>query len=152
MTALFSIMLFSQNALAQSVLDKKEIPDALMFSIDDMFSIESAIADSADFSQKDSESHKQYEEKTSTTGLAAFLPYLHLSTIMYYEENNWTIWINGTPYKHDTVSSYFRIIRVSANYVELSVKNETGTFTLIKLKPNQTFIVVSRKIEEGRKQ
>lgn len=112
----------------------REVPDTLMFSIDDLNDIQSRIAGGSDGDRDDS----AIEEAT-----------LYLSTILYYGPNDWTIWINGLPINPGENFRSFQVTDIGPSHVDLLVPLSAQGMRPVRLAPNQTFITSSGTIVEG---
>ncbi|MFA5041240.1 MAG: hypothetical protein WC464_06380 [Bdellovibrionales bacterium] len=72
---------------------------------------------------------------------------IHLGAVLYYGQDDWTLWLQGQKWTPETIRSDIRILEVTANDVRLSIREEHGTDEkIITLKPNQSFEIATGKI------
>jgi len=120
-----------QNASASS-----QIPDTLMFSIDEYNDIQSRIAGSNETGAAD----RSAIEDAS----------LYLSTILYFGPSDWTIWVNGVPITADQEFNSFQVTEIAPTHVQLLVPLSAQGMRPVRLEPNQTFITKSGIVVEGQ--
>ncbi len=146
--AALSIGVWSGHSLAQDVEQDEagseggvdvpissQVPDTLMFSIDDLNEIQSRIAGSGSGDQEDG---SDIEDAS-----------LYLSTILFYDKNDWTAWINGIPIGPGETFQSFTITDIGPSYVELLVPLSAQGMQPVRLAPNQTFVADTGTVVEG---
>jgi hypothetical protein len=107
-----------------------------MFSIDEYNEIQSRIAGAAEDGRKIDTAIEDAD--------------LYLSTIVYNDPKDWTVWINGVPIGPNQDFQSFQVTSITPGYVELLVPLSAQGMRPVKLAPNQTFITKSGAIVEGR--
>jgi len=120
-----------QNASASN-----QVPDTLMFSIDEYNDIQSRIAGS--------------NETGDAASNAIEDASLYLSTILYLGPNDWTIWVNGVPITADQEFNSFQVTEIAPTHVQLLVPLSAQGMRPVRLEPNQTFITKSGIVVEGQ--
>lgn len=116
----------------------RSIPDTLMFSIDELNDARTRAA-SANRNEGERGARDAIEDAT-----------LYLSTILYYGPDEWTIWVNGSPITARQDFSSFEITSIGPDFVELLVPLSAQGMRPVRLSPNQTFVVQSGAVVEGR--
>jgi hypothetical protein len=137
---------FAQDVAPASVQQKdttlvapdRDIPDTLMFDIDEYNEIQGRLASAG-------ESDSQRNGASSIEKAS-----LYLSTILYYGPDEWTIWVNGVPVGPDQDFQSFSVTSVGPNFVELLVPLSAQGMQPVRLSPNQTFIAASGTVVEGK--
>ncbi len=75
---------------------------------------------------------------------------LHLSAIVYFGPQTWTVWLNGGRITPDMRVSGIDIVSVGRDAIELEVRVLTNRLPVsVRLRPNQTFIAATREVVEG---
>lgn len=115
---------------------RRNVPDTLMFSIDELNEIKDRIAGGE--TTKDG----QLQDNETAT--------LYLSSIMYSGPKDWTVWINGAPIGPDQDFQAFQVTDINPRFVELLVPLSVQGMRPVRLEPNQTFITASGIIVEGK--
>ncbi len=128
----------SSAAKGASAIPRAELPDTLMFSIDEVNEIQSRVAAG---SQKAGGGEGSAEGIENAT--------LYLSTILYFGPENWTIWINGRPIGPRQDFQEFKVTAIDAMSVELVVPLSAQGMRPVRLSPNQTFVAKTGDIIEG---
>ncbi len=115
-----------------------DVPDTLMFTIDELNEIQSRIG----IGEEEGAGGVRRAPIEDAT--------LYLSTILYYSPEDWTAWINDVPIgpRQDIIS--FEVTAITPNYVELLVPLSAQGMRPVRLSPNQTFIAKSGAIVEGK--
>jgi hypothetical protein len=116
----------------------RDIPDTLMFDIDEYNEIQSRMASAGDAAT-------QRGDQSSIENAS-----LYLSTIIYYGPKDWTIWVNGVPISPDQDFQSFTVADIGPDFVELLVPLSAQGMAPVKLSPNQTFVVRSGAVVEGQ--
>ena len=115
---------------------RRDVPDTVMFSIDELTEIQTR-------QQGGQISGIEYRSGAIEDAN------LFLSSIVYFGSDEWTFWINGvaiTPsFKVDT----FEVVNISPTHVELIVPLSAAGVRPVHLQPNQTFIGESGRVVEG---
>jgi len=124
------------SAAGAEAKPKRQIPDTLMFTIDEYNDIKDRMAGG-----------EIVEERRQDAMTAESL---YLGSIMYYGPKDWTIWINGTPISPDQDFLAFQVTDISPRYVELLVPLSVQGMRPVRLEPNQTFVSESGLIIEGK--
>lgn len=121
-----------------AVADTK-VPDTLMFATDELTDIQSRIG--------------QAEAGSSSGSMNTFEnASLYLSSILYFGPSDWVIWVNGVPIEPAQDFQAFRVTDISPSSVELLVPLSAMGMRPVRLGPNQTFLVKSGIVVEGRVQ
>lgn len=115
---------------------RRQVPDTLMFTIDDFNDI------------KDRKAGGEVTEEARQQAMSAEA--LYLGSIMYYGPKDWTIWINGAPIGPNQDFQAFQVTEITPRYVELLVPLSVQGMRPVRLEPNQTFITESGITIEGR--
>jgi hypothetical protein len=72
---------------------------------------------------------------------------IHLGAVVYYDPDDWTLWLQGTKWTPETEQSDLRVLEVTANDVRLLWRGENGKEAQeILLKPNQSFEIATGKV------
>lgn len=121
-----------------AIADTK-VPDTLMFATDELTDIQSRIGQ-AD-AGADSASMNSFENAS-----------LYLSSILYFSPTDWVIWVNGKPIEPQQDFQAFRVTEITPSSVELLVPLSAMGMRPIRLGPNQTFLVKTGIVVEGRAQ
>jgi hypothetical protein len=116
---------------------RRQVPDTLMFTIDEY----NEIKDRQAGGEVTNEARQQFEGSNQP---------LYLSSIMYYGPKDWTVWINGTPIGPNQDFQSFQVTEITPRYVELLVPLSVQGMRPVRLEPNQTFISESGIVVEGR--
>lgn len=75
---------------------------------------------------------------------------VQLSALIYAGPSDWSVWLSGVKIIPGQLPPYFSDLRVSPNYVDISVIRSPGVVPVpVRLRPNQTFLVTERRIMEG---
>ncbi len=119
---------------AKSKADR-EIPETLMFSIDELNEIQSRASSGA-----------AGDRNVAAIESAS----LYLSTILYYGPKDWTAWVNGVPISPKEELGSFKITDIGPNFVELLVPLSAQGMRPVRLSPNQSFVVKSGAVVEGQ--
>lgn len=120
-----------------SVFGASNVPDTLMFTIDELNDIQSRIA-GGDVT----------EEVIRTEAIEE--ANLFLSSILYFGPKEWTIWINGLPIGPNQEVDSFEVVNINAAHVEMIVPLSATGMRPVRLEPNQTFISQTGVILEGQ--
>ncbi|MBL8630202.1 MAG: hypothetical protein JNM81_11265 [Rhodospirillaceae bacterium] len=115
---------------------RRQVPDTLMFTIDELNEIKARIA-GGDVTKEAREQQAGNQP-------------LYLNSIMYYGPQDWTIWINGTPIGPNQDFQSFQVTNITPRYVELLIPLSVQGMRPVRLEPNQTFISESGIVVEGR--
>jgi len=129
----------SNAAKEASVMPRAELPDTLMFSIDEVNEIQSRVA----------VGNQAAGEGDGGDGSGIENATLYLSTILYFGPENWTIWINGSPVGPRQDFQEFEVTAIDANSVELVVPLSAQGMRPVRLSPNQTFVAKTGDVIEG---
>lgn len=74
---------------------------------------------------------------------------LHLSALVYSGPRDWTLWFDGRQVKRGNVPPFLTALRVTPNYVDLSVIPRPGADPIpARLRPNQTFLIKQLRVAE----
>lgn len=119
------------------VFGATEVPDTLMFTIDELQEIQSRIADGI-----------VTEEVVRTEAIEE--ANLFLSSILYFGPKDWTIWVNGVPIGPNHEVDSFEVFNIDASHVEMIVPLSATGMRPVRLEPNQTFISQTGVILEGQ--
>jgi hypothetical protein len=128
----------SNAAKEGSAIPRSEMPDTLMFTIDEVNEIQSRVAAGNQAAGGGADSAGGIENAT-----------LYLSTILYFDPENWTIWINGSPIGPRQDFQEFEVTAIDANSVELVVPLSAQGMRPVRLAPNQTFVAKTGDVIEG---
>ncbi|NKB44854.1 MAG: hypothetical protein GKS03_11315 [Alphaproteobacteria bacterium] len=120
-----------------SVFGASNVPDTLMFTIDELNDIQSRIA-GGDVT----------EEVIRTEAIEQ--ANLFLSSILYFSPKEWTIWINGLPISPNQEVDSFEVVGINSAHVEMIVPLSATGMRPVRLEPNQTFISQTGVILEGQ--
>lgn len=120
-----------------SVFGAANVPDTLMFTIDELNEIQSRIA-GGDIT----------EEVLKTESIEQ--ANLFLSSILYFGPEAWTIWVNGVPIGPNMEVDSFEVVEISSATVEMIVPLSAAGMRPVRLEPNQTFISQTGVILEGQ--
>jgi hypothetical protein len=63
---------------------------------------------------------------------------LRLGAILYFGEDDWTLWLQGEKWRPDTRRDDIRILSVTPQAVELIWRDENGEEVKLKLHPNES--------------
>lgn len=124
---------------AETEKPQRTVPDTLMFTIDELNDVRSRAASANRVDEGRSGPRDAIEDAT-----------LFLSTILYYSPQDWTIWVNGAPITPRQDFSSFEVTEIGPDFVELLVPLSAQGMRPVRLSPNQTFIVRSGAVVEGR--
>lgn len=73
---------------------------------------------------------------------------LFVSAILYFNQDQWTVWINDKTYTIDyNEDQYIKIVRVSNDQVQLELKNANQK--IVRLRANQSLVPVCHNIIDG---
>ena len=76
---------------------------------------------------------------------------LHLAAILYRGPDDWRIWLNGQSFTPQARPRAIEILKVTAEAVVLAWRPGPGASpTRIELRPNQSYLVASGRIVEGK--
>lgn len=152
-TVLFlALLLFgmaNHASQAQEETTGAEAP-SLLFSADEKRAIEAALA-----LRPPEKSHKTDDAMAEQLQVPEGQPSwqierLHLSALIYYGPQNWTLWFGDRQVRQGMEPPYLTNLRVTANYVDLSVTPRPGASPIpVRLRPNQTFLIGQLRIAEG---
>lgn len=120
-----------------SVFGASNIPDTLMFTIDELNDIQSRIAGG-----------NVTEEVVRTEAIEE--ANLFLSSILYFGPKEWTIWVNGLPIGPNQEVDSFEVVNIDSAHVEMIVPLSATGMRPVRLEPNQTFISQTGLILEGQ--
>lgn len=129
-----------EEALSEAeteVFGAAEVPDTLMFTIDELQEIQSRIADGT-----------VTEEVVRAEAIEE--ANLFLSSILYFGPKDWTIWVNGVPIGPNHEVDSFEVFNIDATHVEMIVPLSATGMRPVRLEPNQTFISQTGVILEGQ--
>lgn len=121
-----------------AIVDTK-VPDTLMFATDELTDIQSRIGQAE--AGSGSGATNSFENAS-----------LYLSSILYFGPADWVIWVNGVPIEPAQDFQAFRVTDISPSSVELLVPLSAMGMRPVRLGPNQTFLVKSGIVVEGRAQ
>lgn len=127
----------SVSAAETEVFGATNVPDTLMFTIDELNEIQSRIADG-----------NVTEEVIRTEAIEE--ANLFLSSILYFGPKDWTIWVNGVPIGPNHEVDSFEVFNIDASHVEMVVPLSAAGMRPVRLEPNQTFISQTGVILEGQ--
>ena len=116
-----------------------DVPDTLMFTIDELNEIQGRIGMGEEEVQGGGTRRAPIEDAT-----------LYLSTILYYGPDDWTAWINDVPIGPRQEIKSFEVTSITPSYVELLVPLSAQGMRPVRLSPNQTFIAKSGAVVEGK--
>lgn len=119
------------------VFGASDVPDTLMFTIDELQEIQSRIADGV-----------VTEEVVRAEAIEQ--ANLFLSSILYFGPKDWTIWVNGVPIGPNHEVDSFEVFNIDATHVEMIVPLSATGMRPVRLEPNQTFISQTGVILEGQ--
>lgn len=128
----------SKSADTPIAVSDTSVPDTLMFATDELTDIQSRIG--------------QADNAADGTANAVESASLYLSSILYFSPSQWVIWVNGVPIEPQQDFQAFRVTDISASSVELLVPLSAMGMRPVRLGPNQTFLVKSGVVVEGRAQ
>lgn len=75
---------------------------------------------------------------------------LHLSSIMYFGADNWTLWLQGKRWTPSTTDPNVTIRSVTPTDVRLSVKLQNGAILdSVLLRPHQSLNLLNGEVMEG---
>jgi hypothetical protein len=78
---------------------------------------------------------------------------IHLSAILYRAPDDWRIWLNGRSFTPAARPGAIEILAVTADAVQLTWRAGAGQRARrIELRPNQSYLLASGEIVEGRLQ
>ena len=84
------------------------------------------------------------------TGAMWSIDRVQLSAMIYAGPADWSVWLGGVKIGPGQLPPYLSDLRVSPNYVDVSVISAPGAAPVpVRLRPNQTFLVTERRIVEG---
>ncbi|MDX2223251.1 MAG: hypothetical protein SFV21_10905 [Rhodospirillaceae bacterium] len=115
---------------------RSDVPDTLMFTIDELNEIKDRIS-----------SGSVNEDRAGSDIFND--PTLFLGSILYYGPKEWVIWVNGVPVGPDDEFQSFQVTDITPQYVQLLVPLSAQGMRPVRLEPNQTFITESGVIVEG---
>lgn len=121
-----------------AIADTK-VPDTLMFATDELTDIQSRIGQG-----------EASVGAASTNGVENAS--LYLSSILYFSPTDWIVWVNGVPIEPKQDFQAFRVTDITPTSVELLVPLSAMGMRPVRLGPNQTFLVKSGVVVEGRSQ
>lgn len=116
----------------------RTVPDTLMFTIDELNEIQSRIGAGG----QGTEGGGRAEAIENAT--------LFLSTILYRNSEDWTVWINGAAITPEQEFGVFEVTQIGPDFVELLVPLSAQGMRPVRLAPNQTFIAKSGIVVEGQ--
>lgn len=116
----------------------RTVPDTLMFTIDELNEIQSRIG--AGGQGNDGGGRVDAIENAT----------LFLSTILYTNPKDWTVWINGAAITPEQEFGSFEVTQIGPDFVELLVPLSAQGMRPVRLAPNQTFIAKSGIVVEGQ--
>lgn len=119
------------------VFSSNDVPDTLMFTIDELQEIQSRIADG-----------NVTEEAVRAEAIEE--ANLFLSSILYFGPKDWTIWVNGVPIGPNQEVDSFEIFNIESTHVEMIIPLSATGMRPVRLEPNQTFISQTGVILEGQ--
>jgi hypothetical protein len=111
--------------------------ESLMFNTDELNEIRGRIASGG---ETNTDSSRQVIEDAS----------LYLSTIVYSNPKEWTIWVNGVPIGPDQEFKSFQVTEINSNFVQLLVPLSAQGMRPVRLSPNQTYITKTGAVIEGQ--
>ncbi|MEQ8508557.1 MAG: hypothetical protein RIF37_07775 [Rhodospirillaceae bacterium] len=120
-----------------SVFGASNVPDTLMFTIDELNEIQSRIAGGG-----------VTEEVMRTEAIEQ--ANLFLSSILYFGPREWTIWVNGLPIGPGEEVDSFEVVDIDSSHVEMIVPLSATGMRPVRLEPNQTFISQTGLVLEGQ--
>ena len=120
-----------------SVFGATNVPDTLMFTIDELNEIQSRIAGG-----------NVTEEVIRTEAIEE--ANLFLSSILYFGPKEWTIWVNGLAIGPNEEVDSFEVVGINSAHVEMIVPLSATGMRPVRLEPNQTFISQTGVILEGQ--
>lgn len=65
---------------------------------------------------------------------------IRLGAILYFGEDDWTIWLQGEKWTPETRRDDIRVIAVTPRSVTLIIRDENGEDKEVVLAPNETYI------------
>lgn len=75
---------------------------------------------------------------------------LHLSSILYFAPDRWTIWLQGRRFTPQTQAPDITILQVTADAVSLHYKRAGSSETIqVTLRPHQSVNLLSGSVSEG---
>lgn len=117
---------------------RRQVPDTIMFTIDELNEIKDRIAGG------------EITEMKRGADQVFDAPALYLGSILYYGPKDWTIWVNDVPVGPNQDFQTFQVTDISPRYVELLVPLSVQGMRPVRLEPNQTFITESGIVVEGK--
>jgi hypothetical protein len=133
-----ALSLAAEEKAAADSQPLRTIPDTLMFKIDEVNEIQGRIASGPNGGGA-SRAGDSIEEAS-----------IYLSTILYYAPSDWTIWVNGVPISANQELGAFEVTDIGPDFVEILVPLSAQGMRPVRLAPNQTFIVRSGAIVDGK--
>ena len=127
----------SMSEAETSVFGASNVPDTLMFTIDELNDIQSRIA-GGDVTAEVIRTEAIEEAN------------LFLSSILYFGPKEWTIWVNGLPIGPNQEVDSFEVVNIDSAHVEMIVPLSATGMRPVRLEPNQTFISQTGVILEGQ--
>jgi len=117
-------------------LSRADIPDTLMFTIDELNELQTRQAGG------------------QVTGLqyrsgAIEDANLYLYSILYFTEEEWMFWVNGVAITPDFQVDTFEVVTIAPDHIELIVPLSAAGDRPVRLEPNQTFIGENGRVVEG---
>lgn len=144
LSSVLGCIVWSSPTIAQQAPEQpaeeapRRTPDTLMFSIDELNEIQGRIASGG------------AEAEESRESAAIEDAALYLSTILFYSPTDWTIWVNDVPISPNQDFRSFEITNIGPDFVELLVPLSAQGMRPVRLAPNQSFVVSSGAVVEGR--
>lgn len=75
---------------------------------------------------------------------------LHLSAIVYHDPTDWRVWLNGRRFTPNSRAGTIELVDVGPDAVWLLWHGLDQPATPVQLRPNQSYVIVSGTIIEGR--
>ena len=134
----------SPAAVAPHSEPRKRVGDSILFSRRAQDLIEAARGGMVAVSRKGQPSSPTASEAHQAADI------LHLSAIVYHDPTDWRIWLNGRRFTPNSRADTIEIVEVGPDAVWLLWRGLDESATPVQLRPNQSYIMASDTIVEGR--
>ena len=119
-----------------SVVFESDLPDTLMFTIDELNEIQT---------------RRSGGETTSLQYRSGAIEdaNLFLSTIVFFSAEEWSFWLNGVRVAPGIRFDTFDVVNVAPDHIEIIVPLSAAGVRPVRIEPNQTFIGDNGRVVEG---
>jgi len=74
---------------------------------------------------------------------------LHLDSILYFDKNHWTVWVQGKKITTNKQQIMYRVSNVTADKINLTAKLKNGHMINVTLSPHQSLNLLTGYIVGG---